>query len=207
MYKDIYKFFVISLLVISLTFVSFITNFNYVLNNKETYSTIEDQETNDKILEYYQDKDNLDDTKLNQREKEHLADVKSIITAMQSFNFFLISLTIIILFALFSIYGKEINLGKVLITTGITSIALIGTFLVAILINFNATFTLMHNLLFKPGTWTFNNQTELLTRIYPIEFFSSFGKNLGINIIITSVVIIILGIIIKKFIYGPKAVK
>jgi len=207
MCKDMYKFFVISLLVISLTFISFITNFNYLLDNKETYNTIEDQETNDKILDYYKDKGNLDNTELNQREKEHLADVKSVLYSIKSFNFFLLSLIIILLFALFSIYGKEANLGKVLITTGITSIILIGTFLIAILINFNATFTLMHKLLFKPGTWLFDTQTELLTKIYPIEFFSSFGTSLVMNIAITSIVIIILGIIIKKFIYGPKAVK
>lgn len=140
-------------------------------------------QANENLLNYFNNKEEL---KFNYTEREliHLYDVKNLINIL-SLTVYILGLLILLIL----IFNKN-DISKILIISGAITI---GFVLILILFDFSFLFTNFHKILFTNDYWLLNKDT-LLIRTYPIEFFINFFKRLVLNIIITSLIIIAIGI-------------
>src|SRR3989344_7444162 len=166
------------LLLILIPFFIILLNLNMLIFNHNLYIN----EVNENLINYFNNKEELN---FNYTEVEviHLNDVK-----------FLINLSRIIVYALgiliLLILIIDRDISGILIISGIITI---GIIILLFLIDFNFLFTKFHEILFMNDYWLLSNNT-LLIQTYPMEFFISFFKRLILNIIITSLMLIGVGI-------------
>ena len=166
------------LLLILIPFFIILLNLNLLIFNHNLYIN----EVNENLINYFNGKEELN---FNYTEVEviHLNDVK-----------FLINLSRIIVYALgiliLLILIIDRDISGILIISGIITI---GIIILLFLIDFNFLFTGFHKILFMNDYWLLSNNT-LLIQTYPMEFFISFFKRLILNIIITSLILIGVGI-------------
>ena len=166
------------LLLILIPFFIILLNLNLLIFNHNLYIN----EVNENLINYFNGKEELN---FNYTEVEviHLNDVK-----------FLINLSRIIVYALgiliLLILIIDRDISGILIISGIITI---GIIILLFLIDFNFLFTKFHEILFMNDYWLLSNNT-LLIQTYPMEFFISFFKRLILNIIITSLILIGVGI-------------
>ena len=166
------------LLLILIPFFIILLNLNLLIFNHNLYIN----EVNENLINYFNGKEELN---FNYTEVEviHLNDVK-----------FLINLSRIIVYALgiliLLILIIDRDISGILIISGIITI---GIIILLFLIDFNFLFTKFHEILFMNDYWLLSNNT-LLIQTYPMEFFISFFKRLILNIIITSLMLIGVGI-------------
>jgi len=166
------------LLLILIPFFIILLNLNLLIFNHNLYIN----EVNENLINYFNGKEELN---FNYTEVEviHLNDVK-----------FLINLSRIIVYALgiliLLILIIDRDISGILIISGIITI---GIIIILFLIDFNFLFTKFHEILFMNDYWLLSNNT-LLIQTYPMEFFISFFKRLILNIIITSLMLIGVGI-------------
>ena len=166
------------LLLILIPFFIILLNLNLLIFNHNLYIN----EVNENLINYFNNKEELN---FNYTEVEviHLNDVK-----------FLINLSRIIVYALgiliLLILIIDRDISGILIISGIITI---GIIILLFLIDFNFLFTKFHEILFMNDYWLLSNNT-LLIQTYPMEFFISFFKRLILNIIITSLMLIGVGI-------------
>ena len=166
------------LLLILIPFFIILLNLNLLIFNHNLYIN----EVNENLINYFNNKEELN---FNYTEVEviHLNDVK-----------FLINLSRIIVYALgiliLLILIIDRDISGILIISGIITI---GIIIILFLIDFNFLFTKFHEILFMNDYWLLSNNT-LLIQTYPMEFFISFFKRLILNIIITSLMLIGVGI-------------
>ncbi|MBS3134808.1 DUF1461 domain-containing protein [Candidatus Woesearchaeota archaeon] len=166
------------LLLILIPFFIILLNLNLLIFNHNLYIN----EVNENLINYFNNKEELN---FNYTEVEviHLNDVK-----------FLINLSRIIVYALgiliLLILIIDRDISGILIISGIITI---GIIILLFLIDFNFLFTKFHEILFMNDYWLLSNNT-LLIQTYPMEFFISFFKRLILNIIITSLILIGVGI-------------
>ena len=166
------------LLLILIPFFIILLNLNLLIFNHNLYIN----EVNENLINYFNNKEELN---FNYTEVEviHLNDVK-----------FLINLSRIIVYALgiliLLILIIDRDISGILIISGIITI---GIIILLFLIDFNFLFTGFHKILFTNNYWLLSNNT-LLIQTYPMEFFISFFKRLILNIIITSLILIGVGI-------------
>jgi len=104
----------------------------------------------------------------NPRENSHMKDVKLLLTYIQYIMFILFSLLLLLLPA------QSFTAKKFLRVFSLTSIALLGLlFLIGVF--FDAFFSLFHVLLFNPGSYVFNPDTDKIIQLYSPAFFSLMG--------------------------------
>ena len=169
------------LLLILIPFFIILLNLNLLIFNHNLYIN----EVNENLINYFNNKEELN---FNYTEVEviHLNDVK-----------FLINLSRIIVYALgiliLLILIIDRDISGILIISGIITI---GIIILLFLIDFNFLFTKFHEILFMNDYWLLSNNT-LLIQTYPMEFFISFFKRLILNIIITSLMLIGVGIYVN----------
>lgn len=159
----------------------FIIFFN--LNNLIFNYPIKNKDVNENLLNYFKGKEGL---KFNYSEREliHLNDVKKLITILRITIYFVFLLIIILFFT-------DNNISHILIVSGLLTILII---LILLLSDFNSLFTKFHETLFTNNYWLLDKDS-LLIKTYPIEFFIGFFKRLVLNITITSLIVIGIGII------------
>ncbi len=100
-------------------------------------------------------------------EMSHLDDVKKV---MDTINFLLYGLLIIVLIIITSQWKKKKFLVKLCQDGGFSTIGAVILLSLAIILSFNITFTLFHLLFFSQGNWQFPADS-LLIQTFPIEFF------------------------------------
>jgi len=139
-----------------------------------------DNEVHENLLNYFKG----EELKFNYTEKElvHLEDVKKLINMLEVILYILIILILLIIF-----FSKE----NMFIISGLITM---GIILILFLFDFNFLFTKFHEILFTNNYWLLESGT-LLIKTYPIEFFIKFFKRLILNIIITSLILIGIGIL------------
>ena len=134
----------------------------------------------------------------NQREKEHLADVKQVFSAANIVLYALIALFALLL--LLSVMTLKINnyitsfIGKVMVFGGMLTLLLALIVLFLINSNFSFTFDSFHRLLFEKGTYLFDPANEVIVNLYPEQIFMDLGIRISKGVFITAVVAIIIGI-------------
>ena len=135
----------------------------------------------------------------NQREKDHMVDVRNLILA----GFFIRDCTAAIIIASFIIMGllrkkflktftwavKRVFIGFIIIT------AILVTLVAA---NFDRAFTIFHEIFFNNSLWILNPDTDLLVNIVPLGFFMDISRTIAVIFIALCLAAIVLSFVYNK---------
>ncbi len=169
-------------------------NFRLVVFNNDFYSDgdfsneINSKEYAYNLINYFKYNNELNDEFFNQKEKEHLNDVKKII------NLTIIILYIFIFIFIFFINKFQKELLKIFV---ISLIFMLITTITAYIINFNKLFYNFHLLIFNNNLWLLDPATDNLINFFPeIFFYKAFReiilKSLAMNILIITLYVAII---------------
>lgn len=152
---------------------------------------------NEKTINFVSGKGNELPDVYNERERQHLADVKDIVKKLRISLYFLMG-TFISLFLVSSlIAGINDTLanfaGIVFTYGGFLTIGLAAVLLILINLNFPPAFDFFHRLFFQQGTYTFDSANEVIVRLYPEEFFMDAGLRISKWVLFVSAISIIAG--------------
>jgi len=189
-------------LIITLILFIFLLNFKLLVYNTNFYSKELDRlnitiprelaETNiNNLISYFKSEKELTTNFFNEKEKLHLRDVKGLINK----TIVLFYITLALLIILIALNYK--NLKKPFIFSGIIAILIIFIFC---LINFESFFNNMfHKLLFNNDLYLLDPSRDNLINLFPYEFFQDFAYRLFLNSFISSLILITIGFILKKY--------
>jgi integral membrane protein (TIGR01906 family) len=203
-------FFAAFALTIALFFVPFrILVFNqgfYSLEQKKlnVFEQVGENKTRNLTIEVinYLSKGSASLSEFTQREKDHLYDVRVLIEWALAIG----SLSVLICIVLLYLSRKE-NISSVFVVSGAVSLSIIIIFSLLSLISFDFFFTVFHQIFFKPGTWTFNPEYEVIKQLFPNRFFFDFIVYNALAIAFLSVISMIFGMIYKKAFKQRKSLK
>ncbi len=196
------------LLILFLPFILFLIVLNFIgfdnLFYKEKFSEYgirqnipETDSLHQKVIDFIKGKANELPRQFNEREKQHLLDVRNVIKALTIALYVFIILFVILLIV--SFYILKINnyivnfVGKVLIFGGFLTIALALALFLFINYDFAKAFESFHSLFFEKGTYAFDPAKEIIVKLYPEQLFMELGVKISKWVIISSFVIILLG--------------
>ena len=169
-----------------ITFSDWIYEFNWDRNNISYRSNLTNNElgqVSDQIKDYFKNDDekisiNIERNKsinlFNQREIDHMVDVKNLIKFTLLFE--RISLVIIFFTLIISSYTnglREIqrNLIQIIYKSFIIWSGIILLIISGMVINFNYTFTLFHKIFFRNDLWILDPRNDYLLIMFPERFF------------------------------------
>jgi integral membrane protein (TIGR01906 family) len=110
-----------------------------------------------------------DQSLYNQRELEHMLDVKNVVKA--ALKIWIVSLILLLAFGIWARLGSWWPAYKRgLRRGGWLTVFLLGTIMVFVVISFGFVFVAFHNVFFAAGTWTFNF-SDTLIRLFPERFW------------------------------------
>ena len=109
----------------------------------------------------------------NTREIKHLQDVKRLIKRLR-----IVMLVLLILFKF--VFNFEIP-SRIIIVSAIALFVLTLVF-------FYRVFTIFHKVFFQDGTWTFDHQTEILSRVFPLAFWRHYFLAFPVFVIVSLIV-------------------
>lgn len=151
----------------------------------------------EKVINFIKAKSNDLPNEFNEREKQHLFDVRNVarVSTIALYVFLILFVLLLIISSfILKVNNKIINfVGKILIFGGLLTVAISLALFLFINYNFSSTFESFHTLFFKPGTYTFDPAKEMLTRIYPEQLFMDLGARISKWIITASAIIILVG--------------
>jgi len=187
------------LLVITLSFKLFI--FNIDVYKKEftklnIYNKIPDADKNAlNLINFMNNKENLNDF-YNEKEKQHLQDVKKL---YQNLNLaFYLTLTLTILFLIYFIYNKKYKIiHKTFLISGLFLLIFVLLFFAT---DFNYLFEKFHLIIFGSGRidlWQLNPNKDNLINLIPEQLQYNIATRIFLNILISAFSLIILGFAIK----------
>lgn len=154
-----------------------------------------------KIIDFVSGKSQVAPSELNNREQQHLFDVRKVMSIATILLYSFIALFALLLYVEISISFKTGGnilsiIGKVMFFSGLLTIALAGISLALITLDFPASFESFHRILFDKGTYVFNPATEVIVRLYPEQLFQDIGARVSKGVIFFSITAIVLGILL-----------
>ena len=152
---------------------------------------------NEKVINFIAGKNNEFPNEFNEREKQHLLDVRKVvgISTIVLYVFIILFIMLLIVSALIlKINNHIINfVGKVLVFGGFLAIILAGLLFFFISSDFSAAFESLHTLLFEKGTYVFDPAKEIIVMLYPEQIFMDLGIKISELVVFASAMIILLG--------------
>ena len=151
-----------------------------------------------KVINFVQAKSNEIPDEFNEREKQHLQDVRNAISASKIILYALLIFFIAVL--LVSAFTLKFNnnmitfAGKVMLFGGLLTIMIAASLFLLVTFNFSSTFESFHRLFFKSGTYTFDPAKELIVNLYPERMFMDLGIKISEWVIVSAIVVILLGV-------------
>ncbi len=142
------------------------------------------------ILGYFNDKNNLDATFFNNREKVHLADVKSLVK-IAKYSLYPIIIALLLAIAWLAKKNELIDLRSAIIFGNILAIIVLVFLSLLTLIDFTGIFEKFHIEAFSNDLWQLNPETDKLILMVPEEFFFDSVVNIAINSAATIIMIFI----------------
>lgn len=146
----------------------------------------ESTEMTDNLISYLQGKADL--IFFNEREREHLEDVKNLVFKGFIVHFSLIALFLVLLVFL---YDKDFtkNLSKILT---ISSLIVIGFSVVSFVLSkyFNYFFIKFHHIFFDNDLWLLDPETDMLILLLPEQFFVDFVFNVFLRILTMALIML-----------------
>jgi integral membrane protein (TIGR01906 family) len=154
--------------------------------------------TNDEDISYLGDSRFDDGSEVfNERELEHMLDVKKVVKTSLSVWYALIGFFFASMMW-FSVMGIWKPLNKAIIWGSWLSIGLIVAILIFLAISFNQLFEKFHQLFFKEGSWLFY-QDDTLIRLFPLEFWrDAFIIVCLLSILVASTILIVKAFLSKS---------
>lgn len=151
----------------------------------------------EKVINFIKGKNSNLPNEFNEREKQHLWDVRNLVS-MSTILLYILIISFILLLIISALILKVNNyitnfVGKVLIFGGFLTIALAAVLYLFISSNFSATFNSFHKLLFDKGTYVFDPAKDLIVNMYPEELFMELGTRISKGVVIASAVFILFG--------------
>ncbi|MFH1210729.1 MAG: TIGR01906 family membrane protein [archaeon] len=166
----------------------------YQKNN--VYAEIPEQEAQqatDELINYLKEGGEI--TYFNEKEKQHLQDVRRIIKILMTTLYIAILAATIILSITF-IQNKK-QLGIALIAGGLLTI-LVLILLAALLMNFQTSFIKFHELAFTNNLWILDPETDKLIVLFPESFFYQITKDIVTRSLITAMLTIAAGLALTR---------
>ena len=165
----------------------------YGVNNK----FLDAEAMHQKVINFIEGKSNELPSDFNEREKQHLLDVKKVISALTITLYIMVGLFLLLLVvSAFTLKanGYIINfVGRVMMWGGILTVALAVLLFLLINFDFGPAFESMHQMFFQKGTYMFDPAKETIVNLYPEQLFMDLGIRISALIIISAILIILTG--------------
>ncbi len=127
----------------------------------------------------------------NERELQHMADVKNLISKALITWYIIIALLILL-----GLFASEANFKSVFweafSTGGLVTILLIVLIIIGVLTSFNQLFTGFHLIFFEGDTWLFN-YSDTLIRLFPMRFWQDAFISMGILSVLGGIIVFVIG--------------
>lgn len=153
-----------------------------------------------KVIDYITGKSNSLPNLFNEREKQHLADVRNLV---KDFNIaiYIFLILFVLMLVLFGFLLREEHhitgfVGKTLIYGGVLAIIISVVLLLLALFIFTSSFDSFHKIFFEQGTYTFNPENELIVKLYPEGLFRDLGIRIIKKVILMSFLVVISGFVL-----------
>jgi len=210
-----------ALLILNTYFLIYLVNFKLIVFNEDYYRKefrkygvydkldgYEIEQVNSDLLDYlrYERTNNLIDSDFfNEREKEHLLDVKALFQkALSIVNYVMVSFVLLVVLFFF-VVRKELHarndFGKWLLKHGsiiliircsLGSLTILGIVLL-LKYRFSYIFTKFHEMFFKAGSWMFDTQVDKMVILYPEGFFVDVTLKIFLDTLSFSLILVALG--------------
>jgi integral membrane protein (TIGR01906 family) len=199
-YKKILGYTLIILLILDIPFILYLFNFNSFVFNRNFYKkefekydlytelkNYDIEKVNKDVLDYFKNKDILiKNDFFNEREKEHLKDVKDLIQLILFIFYFSIILFFVLSILLILSNKNNIksiikNAGIIFLFSGFLTFLDAFIFWLMLKLNFDLAFELMHKIFFRIGTYVFDPSFENIVVLYPPQFFYDITINIVVN--------------------------
>lgn len=188
-----------------------IYNNNFYLNEFERYDVYTSLgkeavlENYNILMGYFKDKNNLDQSFFNEREKTHMVDVKNLLMLAKYLLY--ISAFIIAILILYIALKKDIHsLIKGIFFGSLATIIIILVLLAASLFDFSSIFLQFHFAFFSNNLWQLNPATDNLIIMFQEGFFYDSFRAILINSLITAVLILVSSIVLRHYLSFKKEV-
>ena len=151
-----------------------------------------------KVMDFI--KGNSDDlpAEFNEKEKQHLLDVRKLIGFGTALMYILILLFILLLvlsaFTLKASTYVNMFVGKVLLFGGLLTLGLALLIFALISADFDSSFESFHKLFFDYGTYSFDSGRELIVNLYPEQLFMDLGIRVSKWVIVSAILVAIIGL-------------
>lgn len=151
----------------------------------------------EKVINFIRGNNNEIPTEFNEREKQHLLDVRKVIRFSTIALYIFIILFILLLIAsaiILKVNNHIISfVGKILFFGGFLTILLAGVLLFFIVSDFPKTFESFHRLFFWQGNYLFDLDKDLIVNLYPERLFMDLGVKISKGVVITASISILIG--------------
>ena len=152
----------------------------------------------EKVINFIKGKNNELPNEFNEREKQHLSDVRGVIRISTIALYAFIILFVLLLTAsafILKVNNSIVNfVSKLLIFGGFLTVVLATAFFFFISSDFLTAFELIHKLFFENGGYVFDPATDIIVRIYPEQLFMDLGLRISKWIILVSAAAILAGV-------------
>ena len=151
-----------------------------------------------KVMDFI--KGNSDDlpAEFNEKEKQHLLDVRKLIGFGTALMYILILLFILLLvLSAFTLKASTyVNkfVGKVLLFGGLLTLGLALLIFALISADFDSSFESFHKLFFDYGTYSFDSGRELIVNLYPEQLFMDLGIRVSKWVIAGAILVVLMGL-------------
>lgn len=196
------------LLIITFSFIVIISNFRFLVFSEAYYDfelkklNIYDELPEAKfvtknLIDFFQGKQALAEV-FNEKETEHLIDVKNLINTVLLFYYSVALISIMLLLSLFLLNKKQFfnKLISIFIYSSLL-ILIVSVVLFVFSLKFDFLFTAFHSMFFQEGTWLFPADSVLI-QIFPDKFFYDFFYKIILYSTIEAVLIIFVCFLIRK---------
>lgn len=193
-------------LIILIPIIILLANFSFLAFNERyyekqyikngVYSQISKEQVDEatkQLISYLRDGKELQGDYFNEKEKQHLKDVRNLIKILLIiFGILIITgATIIVI----SLKENKRVLGKSLIIGGVLTILVIAL-LFLLLTNFEYAFIKFHEIIFNNNLWLLNPATDKLIIMFPENFFYDVTQNIVVRSLITAIVTTAIGFVL-----------
>jgi integral membrane protein (TIGR01906 family) len=151
---------------------------------------------NSYVIDYLMDKDEGELIQLeifDEKEKQHLLDVKKVVHRAFDILFLLLVLFFFLVYFDYS-FDKSGNWQKILIYSGMITVAIP---IILYLLPFDFVFTVFHNIFFACGSWVFAPGSALI-QMYPFGFWHDTAFALFFRGFVTGWLLILAGFLVHK---------
>ena len=201
-----------------ITFSDWIYEYNWTRNQISQNTGIKIDQLNqvsDQIKDYFRDDQEKLEVLLqepgkevfnlfNQKEIDHMVDVKNLIKTTILFE--RVGLILLIIFFVFYLFRVGYisfykNLKRIILVSFLIWSILLFLIVFGMIVDFNYTFTLFHKIMFTNDLWILDPNSDFLIMIYPQRFFLEISAAIIILFILINLIIFLSFYSIRKLIY------